>query len=52
VPQVVEQVLTVVDELHLVGQPRVLQRVSREVAVLLVVVGEQDRERSVRHVKL
>ena len=44
--QVVEQVLAVDDELHLVGQTRVLQRVTRELAVLLVVVGEQDRERA------
>ena len=43
--QVVEQVLAVDDELHLVGQARVLQGVARELAILLVVVGEQDRER-------
>jgi len=51
--QVVEQVLAVDGELHLVGQRGVLQRIAGELAVLLVVVvGEQDRERPRRGVKL
>ena len=43
--QVVHQVLAVDDEPHLVRQPRVLERVAGELAILLVVVREQDRDR-------
>ena len=50
VAQVVQQVLPVDHELHLVGQARILQRVASELAILLVVVGEQDRERSREHI--
>ena len=50
--QIVHQVLAIDDEAHLVGQPRVLERVPGQLAVLLVVVGHQDRDRSGAQLRL
>ena len=50
--QVIHQVLAVDDEAQVVGQPCAGQRLLREDAILLVVVGDQDRDRlAFRHLR-
>ena len=43
--QVIDQLLPVDDEAQVVGEPRAGERLLGEEAILLVVVGDQDRDR-------